>query len=182
MTDGHQDGLREALKRTAVALKGGGVPFALAGGYAAWARGGPEPDHDVDFAVAETDADRARQVLADGGLQVELPPEDWLFKVFTDGAMVDVVFRLAGVPVGRDLLDRASEEEVLSVRMPVLEATDLLGSKLAALSEHECDFARLLPVARGIREQVDWARLRRDLADNPYAVAFLDLAERLRIS
>ena len=43
--------LREALKLVAVALKESGVPFALTGGYAVWARGGPEPDHDVDFAT-----------------------------------------------------------------------------------------------------------------------------------
>ncbi len=51
--------LREALKVVAVALKESDIPFALAGGYAIWARGGPEPDHDVDFVVAEDDAARA---------------------------------------------------------------------------------------------------------------------------
>lgn len=59
MSDEEQDSLREALKRTAVTLKEAGVPFALAGGYAAWVRGGAEPDHDVDFVVTRAAAAQA---------------------------------------------------------------------------------------------------------------------------
>ena len=45
--------LRAALKRSAAALKADDVPFALAGSYALWVHGAPEPDHDVDLVVAE---------------------------------------------------------------------------------------------------------------------------------
>ena len=62
---GDQDNLREALKRVATTLKDIGVPFALAGGYAAWARGGPEPDHDVDFLVSPDDCDKVAGMLAE---------------------------------------------------------------------------------------------------------------------
>src|SRR3712207_8591714 len=46
------------------------VPFALCGGYAAWVRGAPEPDHDADFLVPAAEAERATKVLVDAGLQV----------------------------------------------------------------------------------------------------------------
>jgi hypothetical protein len=177
-----QEGLREALKRTAVALKQGNVAFALGGGYAGWALGGPEPEHDVDFLVAENDAEQAERVLADAGLKVEHPPEDWLFKVYSDGAMVDVIFRVVGRPVEAPLLERAQDRDVLSVHMPVLGATDLLATKMLALSEHSCDFGKVLPAARALREQVDWDRLRADTEQSPYATAFLFLAERLGIA
>src|SRR3954469_1464680 len=78
-----QENLREALKSVAVALKRSGYPFALIGGYAVWARGGPEPDHDVDFMVAADDAAQVADALAEAGLCVVQPPEDWLFKVYT---------------------------------------------------------------------------------------------------
>src|SRR3954467_660293 len=97
-----QANLREALKRVATGLKETGVPFALAGGYACWARGGPEPDHDVDFLVAEEDAPQVAEGLAEKGFEVVQPAEDWLFKVFVDGAMVDILFRTAGDPVPRE--------------------------------------------------------------------------------
>jgi hypothetical protein len=173
--------LREALKLVAVALKESGIPFALAGGYAVWARGAPEPDHDVDFVVAEDDAARAAEVLADNGLEVVHPPEDWLFKVYVEESMVDVLFQANGVPVTRDLLAEVEQIEVESVLMPVLSATVLMGHKLNALEEHACDFARQLPVARAVREQVDWDEVRAVTAANPFAASFLFLLERLAV-
>ena len=173
--------MREALKRTAVALKQSGLPFALGGGYASWAHGGPEPEHDVDFVVAEADAERAAKALTDSGLRVEHPPEDWLFKVFSDGAMVDVIFRMNGVAVDETVLDRTDYYEVLSIQMPVLSATDLMITKINALDEHYCDYARLLPVARALREQVDWDEVRRGIAGNHFGAAFVFLLERMGI-
>lgn len=180
-----QDVIRELLKRTAVALKQAGVPFALCGGYAAWVRGAPEPDHDADFLVPEAEARHAAKALAEAGLSVVEPAEDWLVKVVSaddDGAFVDVLWRTCGVPVHDGLVDRAEVMPVLSVQMPVLEATDILVTKLMALDEHYCDFGRLLPAARALREQVDWLRVRRDVAANDFAVVFLVLLDRLGIT
>ena len=189
MPDEVRRGLREALKTVAVALKEGslnkGAPFALAGSYALWARGGPEPDHDVDFMVAEQDAPAAMALLADHGLQVVQPPEDWLFKVFVgEGpapAMVDILFRSAGVPVERSHFAGVDEIEVESVAMPVLPATTLMSDKLNAMEEHACDFGKALPAARAVREQVDWRAVRADTKANDFAFAFIVLLERLGI-
>ncbi|MEA3217508.1 MAG: hypothetical protein QOJ19_3664, partial [Acidimicrobiia bacterium] len=38
-----------SLKVVAAALREAGVPFALAGGLAAWARGGPPTEKDIDL-------------------------------------------------------------------------------------------------------------------------------------
>jgi len=176
-----RDEIRDLLKRTAVALKQGDVPFALCGGYAAWVRGAPEPDHDADFLVPEAEADRAAKVLADAGLDVQEPPEDWLVKVVSGGSFVDVLWRTCGHPVESDLIDRSEALRVLSVSMPVLTATDILVTKLMALDEHYCDFGRLLPVARALREQVDWQAVRREIGDNDFAVVFLHLLDRLGV-
>ncbi|TQN37652.1 putative nucleotidyltransferase-like protein [Blastococcus colisei] len=176
-----RDEIRDLLKRTAVALKQGDVPFALCGGYAAWMRGAPEPDHDADFLVPEAEADRAAKVLADAGLQVQDPPEDWLTKVVSGGSFVDVLWRTCGRPVETDLIERAEVLPVLSVHMPVLTATDIVVTKLMTLDEHYCDFARMLPVARALREQVDWAAVEEAVADNDFAVVFLQLLDRLGV-
>ena len=184
--------LRTALKRSASALKADGVPFALGGGYALWVGGGPEPSHDVDLVVAETDIELAATSLAAAGLRVERPPEDWLFKAYCDPngstqpaeepALVDVLHRLGGVPVAHSLLDTAREYEVLGVRIPVLPPTPIMIAKLRSLSEHYCDFASLLPVVRAVREQLDWTEIRKETEDNPFAEAFLLLVERLGIT
>ena len=173
--------LREALKTVAVALKQTGLPFALMGGYAAWARGGPEPDHDVDFLVADEDAVEVAARLADQDLDVVQPPEDWLFKVYTHGAMVDVIHRPVGGPVHREEVLRATPMEVLSVEMPVQDATGLVVHKLASLDEHYCDLSAVLPTLRALREQVDWDRVAKETAENDFAAAVLYLLRRLRI-
>jgi len=137
--DGDLNGrLREALKQVAVALKETGRPFALGGGYALWARGGPEPVHDVDFVVAEMDAAEIKEQLETRGLHVVQPPEDWLFKVYPDGderVMVDVLFRTGGRPVQPDDLEGTEVLEVLSVEMPVQSVTDLVAQKLCVVEE-----------------------------------------------
>jgi hypothetical protein len=173
--------LRDAMKKVATALKEVGVPFALSGGYASWARGGPEPVHDVDFVIAEEDVPRALQVLEEAGLRVEHPPEDWLEKVYDGDCLVDLIFRPADRPVTREQLAAADELRVDSVLMPVESATDLLLGKLLVLNEHYCDFGRLFPHARALREQIDWAVVRRELAHSPFGTAFLQLCEELGI-
>lgn len=182
MTDDTRRGLREALKLVAVTLKQGEAPFALAGSYGLWARGGPEPDHDVDFMVAEEDAARAMDLLAEHGMDLVQPPEDWLFKVFVQDAMVDVIFRAGSVPILRSRFDDVDELEVESVLMPVLSATTLMSDKLDALEEHQCDFGRVLPVARAVREQVDWTVVAERTKENPFAVSFLFLLDQLGVT
>jgi len=179
---GGQDALRAALKLVAVALKEGDLAFALAGSYGLWARGGPEPDHDVDFMVAEEDALRARDLLAERDLVVVQPPEDWLFKVFVDDAMVDVIFRVGGDPIDRSRFDDAEVMEVESVQMPVLPATVLMADKLGAMEEHACNLTPVIPAARAVREQVDWAEVQRRTDGNPFAEACLVLLRRLDVA
>ena len=181
MPPDEQAGLREALKRVAVALKQSELPFALAGGYAAWARGAPENFHDVDFVVRHDDAATAQQALREAGLTIEQPPEDWLFKVVTDGVVVDILYRLSQKPADDSLFGRAEELEVLSVRMPVICADDIMTSKLAAMNEHACDLAAILPVARALREQIHWDDVASAVEDNDFANAALYLFERLGI-
>ena len=174
--------LQDGLRLTAVALEDAGIPFALVGGYAAWARGAPEPSHDADFAVREQDVPRAREAIAAAGLELADPPENWLFKAYYKGALVDVLFRMVGEPVTEEMLASSDVLEVLAVRMPVLSATDILSAKMRVLGEHYCDFTPLLGMARALREQVDWARVRDETAGYPYARAFLTLVHELDVS
>jgi hypothetical protein len=179
--DADPDALRQAMKKVAVTLKRTDIPFALAGGYAAYARGGPESDHDVDFYLTREDVESAEKVLGDAGLRVEHPPEDWLVKVYDGDAMVDLIFAPTGYEVTREKLERATEVEVDAVAMPVLPATDVIGSMLLAMKESYCDFQGLFPIARMLREQVDWEQLDTDTAHNPFAQAFLWLCGELQL-
>ena len=176
------DQLRDALRRAASALKAQGPEFALAGSYALWVHGGPEPVHDVDFVVAEEDADTAAKTLEEAGFQIDRTPEDWLFKACTANVVVDMLHRLNDVPVDTSTIRGAEVLEVLAIAMPVLPPTLVVTEKLSSLNEHHCDFAGLLPGVRAVREQVNWERVRSDTADNDFAAAFLFLTDRLGIT
>ncbi|MFW3122297.1 hypothetical protein MMAG44476_31436 [Mycolicibacterium mageritense DSM 44476 = CIP 104973] len=177
------DDLRDALKRAASALKLHGPDFALAGSYALWVHGAPEPVHDVDFVVAEADADAAAVTLQKAGFRIVRTPEDWLFKAYPDDdVLVDVLYQLNGVPVDAVTLSSAEVLDVLAIRMPVLPPTHVMAEKLNSLNEHHCDFAALLPAARAVRERVDWDAVRAATSENDFAAAFLVLTDRLGIT
>lgn len=177
------DELRDALKRAASAFKAHGPPFALAGSYALWAYGAPEPVHDVDFVVAESDAEAAEVTLRKAGFQIVHVPEDWLFKAYPDDdVLVDVLYQLNGASVDAAMLGAAEILDVLAIRMPVLPPTLVMSEKLRSLNEHHCDFAALLPATRAVREQVDWDAVRAATADNHFAAAYLTLIDRLGIT
>ncbi|MFJ4468100.1 hypothetical protein ACIP2X_11580 [Streptomyces sp. NPDC089424] len=172
----------EAAKQVGTLLKRGGHDFALAGSVAAYAHGASENlQHDADFCIRPEDSEAVAATLRGAGLPVITPPEDWLLKSTCFGQDIDIIFELAHRPVSTGMLDRAREIPVDSVRMPVLAPTDLLASLLAAFSEHHCDFGAVLPIARALREKVEWERIREDIGDEPMADAFLFLLERLNV-
>jgi len=173
--------LLETMRKSANVLRDAGLPFALAGGVAAYARGGGLPVHDVDFVILPEDVDAAAEAFRNSGMRVERPPEGWLIKAFDDDRMIDLIFRIAGHPDMRALLDRAEEITVESVPMPVLGATDLVISFLGAFTEHHANFAGTLTCVRPLREQVDWARVREATAGSAFATAFLVLLRELRV-
>jgi hypothetical protein len=175
--------LLETVKKAAVELKRADLPFALCGGWAVYARGGPRSEHDADFALLERDVPRALDGLTAAGLRPDADaPEDWLAKVWDRGNLVDLIFRLSGEPVTDAILGRADTLEVGSVQMPVLSATDLVVTKLLTYRDHYADFGSGLPMVRALREQVDWAEVRRRTAASPFAEAFLLLAGRLGLT
>ncbi|HEX5535284.1 MAG TPA: hypothetical protein VFX33_16205 [Actinomycetales bacterium] len=169
----------EALKTVAVALKEAEVPFALAGGCAVYARGGPDSRHDVDFVIREGDREKVWRSLEERGLETIDPPEDWLFKARVAGEQVDLIFRLAMGPVDDCLLGRADQLTVDSVEMPVLAATDLLLGRLLAITEQSCDLSPVLALIRSLREQLDVDRIDTESSGHPFAEAAIDLARRL---
>jgi hypothetical protein len=173
--------LVQTLKRVACGLQRAEIPFVLAGSFAVYARGGGACDHDVDFLIRQRDVDVALTALVEIGFRAERPPEDWLVKVYEEDRLVDLIHR----PVQRPVTDETlADSEVLAVNachMPVLSASELMIHKILSFGPHYCDFTRALPVARSIREQIDWARVQRETSHSPYAHAFLTLADRLGI-
>lgn len=174
--------VQRTLVRVGTVLRDAGVPFALTGGSAVYARGGPFSEHDVDVLVRPGDVDEAVRTLVEAGMRAADAPEDWLRKVYDGDVLVDLIHRPAELTVTDETLAGADEMQVGPMSAPVAAATDVLVQKLLVLGPHHCDYTWVLPAARALREQVDWEQLAARTAHSPYAEAFLLLAERLGIS
>ena len=173
--------LIEAMKVGAGALRDAEVPYLLGGGLAAWARGGPPTEHDVDFFVRPADAERALEVLRAAGMKPERPPEGWLLKAWHEETLVDLIFRPASGEIDDGYFERAEEMEVAAQRMPVASLGDVMTTKLMALNEQEPDLSSVLELARSLREQIDWEFVRGRTGESPFARAFFTLVEELGI-
>jgi len=173
--------LIDSMKRAAAALRDAEVPYMLGGGLAAWARGGPPTEHDVDFFVLPADAQRGLEALVGAGMKAERPPEGWLLKAWDGETLIDLIYNPAGGDVDRGYFDRAEEMEVAAQRLPVASLGDVLATKLLALNEQEPDMASVLELARSLREQIDWGFVRARTAESPFARAFFTLVEELGI-
>jgi hypothetical protein len=175
------DHILVSLKKVAAVLRGAGVPFALGGGLAAWARGGPPTEKDIDLLIREEDCAAAQAALEAAGFRTEIPPEGWLFKAFDGDLLIDLIHRPSGLVVDHEVLARCDELSVEAVTMPVMRVDDLLTTKLLSLTEHHLDFGPVLEIARALREQIDWSDLEARTRKSPFARAFLCLAGELGI-
>ena len=173
--------LVDTMKRAAAALRDAEIPYMLGGGLAAWARGGPPTEHDVDFFVLPADAERALDALVAEGMQAERPPEGWLVKAWAGEILVDLIYSPAGGDVDRGFFERSELMEVAAQRLPVASLGDVLATKLLALNEQEPDPASVLEMARSLREQIDWDFVRARTTESPFARAFFTLIEELGI-
>jgi hypothetical protein len=173
--------LEATLKKAASALRGADVPFLLGGSLASWARGGPETRHDLDLMIKQADVERAITALTETGMRAEDPPEEWLVKAWDGDVLVDLIFAPKGLPIDDEVIARGDEMSVLSMQMRVMAIEDVLITKLMAIDEHHIRFEGLLPIARALREQVDWAHVRAATASSPFGRAFFVLLEGLEI-
>ncbi|WP_040808798.1 hypothetical protein [Nocardia concava] len=175
------DELLHALTRAVNTLADNDIRFAVAGGCAVYARGGPVSDHDVDLFIKPEDIGRARTALVRGGLRLSEPPEDWLTKAYADDTLVDLIYRPNNREVTDEMLDRAEVMRIGPTIAPVISGTDLMVDKLLVFDAHRLDLSPLLRTARDLREQVDWPSVIEQTSHSPYARAFLGLLADLNV-
>jgi hypothetical protein len=181
----------ELLFRDAAgALLDADVPFIASGSFAVWARTGTEPPmiEDIDLVVRERDIAAAARVLHGRGMRIELQPEGWLVKAFSnvtndagEHLFVDLIHSMSGVPVTDEVFARADTMSVTAMAVPVLAPIDMMASTLLAITPGTLDYTGVIEKARLLREQFDWDELEQRAEGTPSAMAFFDLARRFGI-
>ena len=173
--------IESTLKKSAAALKAAEIPFLLGGSLASWARGGPESQHDLDLMLKAEDVPRALEALEAAGFRPEEPPEEWLVKAWDGDTLVDLIHCPTGLPIDDEVIARGQQLNVLAMDLRVMALEDVLVTKLMALDEHSLRYESLLPIARALREKVDWDDVRARTASSPFAHAFFVMLEGLGI-
>jgi hypothetical protein len=173
--------LTDSLKRAVAAIEEQGIPYLLGGGLGCWARGGPPSSNDIDLMVKSEDAERAQEALAEAGMRPASPPEQWLLKAYDGDILIDLIFEPSGMRIDDEVIARGEELSVMAMQVRVMDLNDILITKLMALDEHSVDYGDLILITRSLREQIDWARIREETAESPFALAFFALADGLEI-
>jgi predicted nucleotidyltransferase len=173
--------IESTLKKAAATLRDAQIPFLLGGSLAAWARGGPDTQHDIDLMLKEEDVDRALAALEEAGFKREIPPEDWLVKAWDGEVLVDLIHHARGLPIDDAVIDRGEELTIRSMHVRVMALEDVLTTKLMALTEHDLRYDSLLRISRALRERIDWDYVREHTAESPFARAFFVMLEGLGV-
>ncbi|HTO09581.1 MAG TPA: nucleotidyltransferase [Myxococcota bacterium] len=158
-SSGDPAALAEVLSRSVGALEGAEVPYLLIGGLASAVLGRPRCSSDVDLLVAPEAAPRALEALSRAGFETEITNPAWLYKAFSNGILVDLLFKTTGdIYLDRDMLRRGSHHSFLGTRVRVVAPEDLIVIKALVHDEetprHWHDALALLR-----RRDLDWEYL-----------------------
>ncbi len=173
--------IESTLKKAAATLRDAQIPFLLGGSLAAWARGGPDTQHDIDLMLKEEDVERGLAALEEAGFKRDIPPEDWLVKAWDGDVLVDLIHHARGLPIDDEVIGRGEELTIRSMHVRVMALEDVLTTKLMALTEHDLRYDSLLRISRALRERIDWDYVREHTAESPFARAFFVMLEGLGV-
>ena len=126
--------LRSVLLDIQAALREAGIEHALIGGLALAAHGGGRATVDVDFLAEGERAEDIDRILRGRGYSC-LQRNEWVGNYASDSpARGRVDFLFAHRAYGRSMLKRATVHEALGLRVPVVDASDLVGLKVQSSS------------------------------------------------
>jgi predicted nucleotidyltransferase len=145
-----------ALRQTVSALSDAGISFAIIGGVASAAYGRARWTKDIDVFCRPEDADRVLEALAANGFTVEHTNPAWIYKAFSDGVQVDVIFKgKGGIFFDEQMAARVRTMSLVGVELPAISPEDLV--VLKALS-HDEESSRHWHDAIGVlaSTELDW--------------------------
>lgn len=113
-----------------------GLPQGILGGIASAVYGRPRTTKDIDVFLRHGDAERALELLAARGFDVERTNESWIYKAFRDGVLVDLIFRVrCDIYFDDEMEQRCRRVEYAGVELPVVAPEDLVVTKAVVADE-----------------------------------------------
>jgi hypothetical protein len=143
-------------------LNRNGIPYVVSGAFALHTHTGIWRDtKDLDLFFTVPNAERALQLLHQGGFICEIRDPVWLAKAHQDDFFVDLITGMSNgaVMVDDSWIERGRPEVVLGVSTRVLAAEELIASKIFVTRRERFDGADIAHVVYGTRGKLDWDRL-----------------------
>lgn len=148
------------------ALQQEGVPFVVAGAFGLYHHTGfwrGTKDHDV--LVLPEHREIAIEAVCHAGMRDYFEEEpydrDWIFRSTRNGAIVDLIWRLANKEddIDRKWFERASPGELFGLPVQYVSAADMCWMKLFVFQRNRCDWPDIINVIRGTQGRLDWDHL-----------------------
>ena len=168
--------------RTAIAaLREGGIPFMLGGGFAlATFTGRWRDTKDIDFYVHPRDRERAVAALTQAGFADYYPTRaydrKWIYRATTSGVIVDIIWAMANQRAQVDDIwfQRSSSIVIRGENLKVLPMEEFMWCKLYIMQRDHCDWTDVFNLLYAVGPRLDWAHLlRRVEEDVPVLKALL---------
>lgn len=143
-------------------LQAAGVQFLVGGAYAfAHYTGIARHTKDLDLFVRNTDIERTVQALQSAGYRAEHVFSHWLAKAVHGDDAVDVIHNSGNglCPVEDDWFHHAIHAEVLSTRVQLMPAEEMIWQKAYIMERERFDGADVIHLIRARGQQLDWDRL-----------------------
>ncbi|HEX2253749.1 MAG TPA: nucleotidyltransferase [Thermoanaerobaculia bacterium] len=143
-------------------LQEGGVPFLVAGAYAlSQYTGVVRHTKDFDVFIMPEDVDRALELLAAAGYEVERFSPHWLAKATCGDNFVDLIYNSGNgaTPLDQRWFDHARTGNVLGVEGLICPPEEMIWSKAFLMERERYDGADVAHLLRSCSPTLDWARL-----------------------
>ncbi|PSH04481.1 MAG: hypothetical protein CXZ00_06560 [Acidobacteria bacterium] len=138
------------------------IPFAVSGAFALHEHTGIWRDtKDLDLFITHEDIPQALGLLGAEGFETEICDAVWLCKARRGNYFVDLITGMSNgvLFVQHDWFERATDAEVLGVKVKVLAPEELIASKLFVTRRERFDGADITHIIHGTVGKLDWERI-----------------------
>jgi hypothetical protein len=149
---------REVLEH----MNGSGVPYVVSGAFALQAHTGIWRDtKDLDLFLEQRHVGEALDSLSEDGFECEVCDPVWLAKAHRGDFFVDLITGMSNgvISVDASWIERALSRDVMGVPSRVLNAEELIASKVFVTRRERFDGADICHVIYGTKGKFDWQRL-----------------------
>lgn len=155
-------GAQECYRDVLEVLHEAGIPYAVGGAFAMHEHTGVwRLTKDLDVMLVGDLVPRAFAALNAAGFETHIADPIWLAKATRGGHFVDLITGLgnAGLAVDESWIERALPTEVLGVPCKVLQAEEMIASKIFVSRRERFDGAEVTHLIRLCGERLDWHRI-----------------------